>query len=551
VGDAVVVAEGNQRLIGYAVSANDEPLDVATVRHELTEHLPGHMVPAVIVAMTALPLTPNGKVDRKALPSPDAAQIATAAYVAPRNDDEVILAQIWATVLELPQVGVDDDFFALGGHSLAATEVVYQLRSQLDLEVPVRTLFERPTVASLAQAIDHLRRTGELPAGTDTDLVAEAVLDPSIEPDPALPVVTTGDRPRSVFLTGATGFLGTYLLADLLTRTDAEVCCLVRADNEAAGRRRLVHALEAHDLEVDVDRVVPIVGDLGQPRFGLSEAAFAALGERVDTIVHNGAWVNHVFPYAVLRAANVGGTAEVLRLAVTGRTKPVHAVSTLSVFRAPEHGPVLAEDDPLDHPAVNGGGYGQSKWVAEKLLKIARARGIEVSVYRPGRVGWATTTGRWNADDALCLAVRACLELGVVPEVDLRFDLTPVDWVAEAIIGLMLDPGSRQRDYHLVTPDGMAWRDLFDWLITAGHTLTFADPATWHTQVTAAAGDNEQLAALGQLLDGEARGGGTQIFDDANLRADLPSTVTTKPTLDATSVRVMAAHLTRDTTVGV
>ncbi|WP_245804403.1 amino acid adenylation domain-containing protein, partial [Andreprevotia lacus] len=154
--EAVVVARSDaadQRLVAYiAIHADSAQPDTATLRTLLLQQLPDYMVPAHFVVLAQLPLTPNGKVDRKALPAPQFA--ALQAHIAPLSETERVLAAIWAEVLGVPRVGVHDDFFALGGHSLLATQAMSKVRNRLQVELPLRTLFDAPTIAALAIRID-------------------------------------------------------------------------------------------------------------------------------------------------------------------------------------------------------------------------------------------------------------------------------------------------------------------------------------------------------------------------------------------------------------
>ena len=153
-------ASGDRRLVAY-VSATEGggPLDVAALGVYLGSRLPSFMVPSTWVELAALPLTRTGKVDRKALPAPG--ETATgAAYEAPRTATEEMLAGIWGDLLRRERVGVHDNFFALGGHSLLATQVVSRLRDRLGVELPVRALFEQPTVAGLAVLLAGIGKEG-------------------------------------------------------------------------------------------------------------------------------------------------------------------------------------------------------------------------------------------------------------------------------------------------------------------------------------------------------------------------------------------------------
>ncbi|HEY7768547.1 amino acid adenylation domain-containing protein [Longimicrobium sp.] len=158
VADCVVVARaeaGETRLVAYVAGA----VETDTLREHARRSLPEYMVPSAFVLLDALPLTPNGKLDRKALPAPELAS-AEDRYVPPRTPVEEVLAGIWAEVLRLERVGVTESFFELGGHSLLATRVVSRIREVFGVEVPLRALFEGPTVAELARRVEEMRRAG-------------------------------------------------------------------------------------------------------------------------------------------------------------------------------------------------------------------------------------------------------------------------------------------------------------------------------------------------------------------------------------------------------
>ena len=160
--DCVVLARedesGDKRLVAYVVAADAGKSSVVITATELRAHLkerlPEYMVPSAFVTLEALPINANGKVDRKALPEPDSSQTAAGEYVAPRDAVEEALCEVWAEVLRVERVGVHDNFFELGGHSLKATQVVSRLRRDMQVTLPVRSLFASPTVAEFAPLVE-------------------------------------------------------------------------------------------------------------------------------------------------------------------------------------------------------------------------------------------------------------------------------------------------------------------------------------------------------------------------------------------------------------
>jgi thioester reductase-like protein len=297
-------------------------------------------------------------------------------------------------------------------------------------------------------------------------------------------------EPDSIFLTGATGFLGAFLLHELLEQTRADIYCLIRSPNADEGTKRLQSKLESYSLwnETFRSRIIPVVGELSEPLLGLSEQQFRHLASQIDVIYHNGASVNFIYPYSQLKAANVLGTQEVLRLASLIKAKHVHFISTLSVFSSPAYSEVkvVKESDPLDY-SVLAGGYAQSKWVAEKLVMKARDRGLTVSIYRPGTITGHSQTGVCNTDDLLCRTIKGCIQLGRVVDLDMMLDMMvemiPVDYVSRAIVHLSRQKESRAKAFHLVNPHPMPVSDLVNWFRSVGYALEQVSYDKWRAEL--------------------------------------------------------------------
>jgi thioester reductase-like protein len=333
------------------------------------------------------------------------------------------------------------------------------------------------------------------------DLNAEVILDPAISPE------TESDdwirEPSSVFLTGATGFLGAFLLYELLRQTQAVIYCLVRSPHEEEGKQRIQGTLESYSLwnEHVGSRIIPVPGDLSRNRLGLSIQQFEKMAREIDVIYHNGASVNFVYPYSVLKATNVLGTQEVLRLACARKVKPVHYVSTVSVFNSTsyfEQNVFYEHEHPISEGLVNG--YSQSKWVAEQLVAMAGSRGLPVGIYRPGRITGHSQIGVWNTDDLTCRMLKGCIQMGLAPYQDMLVDMVPVDYVSQAIIHLSKQQESQGKVFHVVNPQPMHWSNLIEWICSVGYPIQQIPYEQWRTQLVTLAVKHSQENAFYLLL---------------------------------------------------
>jgi thioester reductase-like protein len=331
-------------------------------------------------------------------------------------------------------------------------------------------------------------------------LRSQAVLDPRISPQKAAKAgYEDVSEPAHVLLTGSTGFLGSFLLLELLQETEAHIHCLVRCSSPQEGAERIERTLGSYAPGGGLQggRITAIPGDLSKPLLGLSEQRFRALAERVDRIYHCGASVNWIYPYDRLKPANVLGTQEVLRLACSAQPIPVHYVSTISVFPmvSDTESTVVHEGDSLDHGGILYGGYTQSKWVAEALVAIARSRGLPVAVYRPGLISGHSQTGAWNTDDVFCTIIKSWIELRRAPDIEAATDLTPVDYVSRAIVHLSLSPQSLGQVFHLVNPQPVHARDLADWVRSFGYPVEAVPYERWRAQLVKLAKGSPDNAA--------------------------------------------------------
>jgi myxalamid-type nonribosomal peptide synthetase MxaA len=521
VDEAVVLVKDNQQLIAYVAGNASGGLTAEVLRENLKASLPDYMVPGAFVFLQRIPLTANGKIDRKALLLAGANdEGAKAKADSPVSEMEAKLAEVWAGLLGVEHVGRDDDFFDLGGHSLLAIELVFAIQKNLGAEIALADLFENPTLAGQVRLIDGGRENDDL-----LDLEAEAKLDPGIMPTASV-VIEVADA-QAVLLTGATGFLGTFLLAELLEQTDAKIYCLIRATDEREALARLQRQAGNYGLQQGIDwsRVVAVCGDLAEPRLGLSELRYEEMAGQVDVIYHNGAQVNFIQPYKALKAANVLATEEVLRLACCGKNKAIHYVSTLSVFGDVSANPQgYQEKDEPKSGANLANGYAQSKWVAEKLVSLAGDRGFQVTVYRPATVAGDSRSGIWNTEDFLCRLIKGCIQMGYAPAERVRMDMAPVDYMSRAIVSLSLLPGSIGGCFHLNHPSPPYSDQLIGGFSRSGYRLECIPYRDWVKKIVEAGEANRKDFALLPLLPMFSGQSQDELLEEDAIRYDCSET---------------------------
>ena len=491
IADAAVTARelspGDRQLIAYLVRrepAADEPWTPGSLRDFLARRLPSFMIPAVFVEVTAIPRLPGGAPDEGALPNPP-----STGHLVPEqlNPAQAGMAHLWSRMLGVPVTGLDDDFFALGGDSLTAAEMLAQARtifgvSAADVRGLTRRLLRDPSLRGFSGAVQDAR-AGRLDPGAATgrpDFAHEARLD--------VPVRTGSGpaprwrQPRTVLLTGATGFLGIHLLRELLTDPGVRVQCLIRAANAAQARERLIGTARRYGAgPLDLGRVVPLAGDLAQPGLGLSPVVFAELARTVDVIHHAGAQVNFIYPYEELRAANVAGTRELIRLAGLARGIPLHYISSTAVLAGFGAAGVRAvtEDTPLDHPDQLGMGYIETKYVAEEMLRAAARAGLPVTVYRPLDVAGDHRTGVWNTATEMCALIRFMADTGLAPDIDLPLDFVPADLCAAAVRHIATSQPATGCTYHLASPQPAPLSALVERLRRHGFAIESIPYPAW------------------------------------------------------------------------
>lgn len=543
---------------------------IKDIREHLKKKLPAYSVPTLFVPLGKMPLNPNGKVDKPALPFPDTALANAAMSSTSRGAadgqsgattsaganreltaTEQTISKLFEELLpSIPRpVPADESFFDLGGHSILATRLVFSMRKTFVVNVPLGVVFESPTISGLAEQVDKLRQAdlhidsaaepsagdvagqakanGNAAAGTeDEDYDKDVATLAANLPDS---FIAGSDAPptdgQTMLLTGATGFLGIFILRDLLvsrTQYVKKVIVHVRAKDEQAAFERVRQVGQARncwdEAWVQQGRVEVVVGDLASDRLGIDRGTWTRLAQEVDAVIHNGALVHWVYPYSRLRAPNVLSTVACIMFCASGKPKTLTFVSSTSAIdtayyvnmsdsilqsksqpegsgnrsgQAPLVG--ISENDDLKGSSTGlTVGYGQSKYASERLIMLAGTRGLQASIVRPGYVLGDSKTAVTNTDDFLWRLVKSGTQLGLVPDIHNSVNMAPVDHVARITALASIATAQRQykkagasaaQVYHVTGHPTGRYSELLGALELYGWPVSTIDYVLWRTKL--------------------------------------------------------------------
>lgn len=413
--------------------------------------------------------------------------------------------------IEEQDVGNTLSYQEHGGDSLGSVTLSMAIENVFGVEVPSNDILSPAGgVDAWSRILDgasgeRLAKFDEIHGSNQAEIFAEDLTLAKFLPSDVLtaaasmPAASPSAR-DTVFLTGGNGFLGRVVCLEWLKRLAASggtLVCLVRATDDQAARERLAKAFEDAGGEMlsafnsFQDQLEVLAGDFGQPRLGLTPEQFDALAERVDVISHVGALVNHVMDYQSLFAPNVGGVAEIVRLALTGKKKSIDFVSSTAVTAHLQFNTggtetaKLADSAKLNERYANG--YGASKWAGEVLLREAHQRfGLPVRIFRGDMMlAHREMPGEINTEDLFTRLLYSIIKTGVAPKsfhesnpdgsrALVPYDGTPVNVVAASVV----DAGRFYDDDATVFCIDNPFTDLsnsldafVDWIIAAGYDI--------------------------------------------------------------------------------
>lgn len=482
--DGAVVAKdlnGDKTLVAYYKQKDDmqgTQKDLLTI---LATKVPKYMIPTYFVKVDEFPHLSNGKINRKKLAEMPL-ELNTGNVEdkkAPSNEVEAKFAESWKEVLGLPAVGVDENFFEIGGHSLKVLATLSKLKREFPT-LKINDFFEHPTIEQLAKKV----RT-DLAETTRQEFTTISKQINLVEHPRRLssthiyqPVNQTG-----ILLTGATGFLGCHILIDLVRDTETTIYVLVRAKSKEAGLERIKNTLAFYapkDFYINFnvkDRIVIIPGDFTMEALGVSKLDEVLIRNNVNSIIHCGADVRHFGDKEEFTKTNVNSTRNLLELATQLPKVRFHYISTLGVpedLAAEGHWDEFLQMTNMAEAPELTNLYSNSKLDSERLVEQYFQNGVPATIYRPGNITCQYETGIFQKNinaNAVYRMLKGFILLGVAPDVTYDLDFTMVNFASKAITTIAMDDDSIGGVYNICNPTSVPYKEVMQTIKEMGYAI--------------------------------------------------------------------------------
>lgn len=502
--EAVVAVYEDSRQKNYlcAYLVGEQRCSTLEIRTFLEQRLPDYMIPAKFIWLDALPLTPNCKVDKKALPDPSiAGGLQDAVRLPPRNEIDAELAALWAKALDVEKIGIDDNFFLLGGDSLAIIEVLTGIWVR-KWDLTAQDFYDYPTIRQLSDKLRGLVRrqanteqTGDYP-----------------HPEPCFAQLAENALPPcqgNVLLTGATGFLGIHLLWELLNNTPGSIYCLVRGGNAEERLRNLFKHYFSAAAESKSERIIIVNGDISKKQFGLTPEEYHELGQNVFCVINAAGLVKHYGDYQDFWEVNVQGTREVIQFCLAfGR--PLNHISTVSIagnqLAGVRESRCFSETELFIGQNYRDNLYIRSKFEAEVCVLNGRDSGLKAAIFRVGILTGRYSDGRFQgniAENAFYQKLKSLLSIRAIPQERLSQDLefTPVDFCARGIVKIMRTNIWAGRVFHMLNHKTIKTDKFRQILAALGIEIEAVDLKTFYQLVEDAMHLSQSDSLRGLVLD--------------------------------------------------
>jgi len=445
-------------LVAYIVA--DVKLSSNELKLYISKLVPEYMIPSFFVFLDKMPLTSNGKINRKELLNMEITTKSNTKYIEPRNDFEKTFQKILEKTLNAKRIGIDDNILELGADSLTLMQITIKLLEE-NFIVNIQDIYEFKTIRGISDNFTLPKKSNVYQKNISDNLYYDFKEDFS---DKKI-------RAKNILLTGATGYLGTHILYELVTKTNSNIYCLIRNKNKQDSKERLIKKLSYYFgegiLPLIEKRVHVIVADITLPKFGLTNKNYENLGKEIDLVIHSAAIVNHYGDNTLFESINVTGTINIIEFCKEFSIYMNH-ISTTSVSAS-----IPDANKPVkfnEHSLYVGQNYEdniyiKTKFNAEYKVWEAINLGNKISVYRLGNITARYSDGKFQENDnqnAFLNRIISLSKLTKMPETisDSKIDLSPVDICASIIVSSIFYKSSYSKVFHIYNNKQIKLLDL-------------------------------------------------------------------------------------------
>ncbi|HGO1816517.1 TPA: amino acid adenylation domain-containing protein [Staphylococcus aureus] len=452
---------GNELILcGYLVSK--EELNLEHIKAKLRQELPEYMVPTHMIQIESLPTTSNGKLDKKLLPE---IEVKQKIYVGPRNETEEVLAQAYREVLKIDSVGIDDNFFEIGGHSLKAIKLASVLSKKYD--VSLKDIFEWNNIRDLSRVLINRKNKNIVEKLESLKKINNNLYINKTEDEIYIKNITerykniefgntkTG---KNVLLTGSTGYFGIHLLRELLLNTDSKIFILMRNNKENSLKKLMdlwLYYFDDYKIEFYKNRLNIVQGDISKQNLDIEKDQYVELANKIDIIINSAANVNHFGIKEVINKVNIDSLEYLLDFSNYKRPKEIHQMSTKSIasgeIQDKKYLKFTEEDIFIGQNTKNV--YVESKIKGELLLNAARNENSNINIYRLGNLQCDSKNGIFqlnDEDNAFFKIITSFKDIKAYPTSTVNsIEFTEVDKAATACIKLIFNKQLKNETFHI------------------------------------------------------------------------------------------------------
>lgn len=513
--DTVVVPRKDENEKSYLVAyiVCEKEINIQELKLHLQDFMPVYMVPSYFVVMDKLPLTVNGKINRKELPEPQREIENDIPFVSPRNETDEALQLVFSEVLKIDNIGIDNNFFDMGGDSLTVIQALTKLY-KYNFKITATDFYKYPTIRQLSDKINNEEEQEE---GNEFCEYANV---PHLNKTDRL----TFRKMKNVLVTGPTGFLGSHIVKSLLDNTDAKVYCLVRGKDSQECRERFEKIFQFYFNDFSYENRIEIVkGDITLPNLGIEPKLYDMLGNLIDNIIHTAALVKYYGKYSEFEKINIDGVRNVMTFAKNYNIKINH-ISTIGIsgsylVRNNIKSKELTEQDLFVGQNYSENAYVKTKFIAENMLLNEVKNGLKLTIFRMGNLTGRYEDGYFQRnvnDNAFYNILRSIIELKKVSRDmdDVEVELTPVDMAANCVVNISRTNECDSRIFHITNYKEPHFEKIRDMLVELGFEISVVSNEEFNKFIKEVSERDGENASLRGII--------TDINSEGNLDYNIP-----------------------------